>query len=232
MFRPNFLGHLTSRSQGVTRCEISAEIDNVASISASFSTKSTDLLFLEKLDYSAPLLYKPIFIPSKEILSIFPGFSLALENKDFNFDETYLNIAKNMTGVTLKGPKLAETKDIRNQLEQLIGGDIVLENNIFYLRSSKNSGKLEAHLMAEGSRKLAMLLYLLKTGELTKGCTFFWDEPETNLNPRFLKKLAELFVFLSKTIQIFIATHSLFLLRELDILKAKETDIKIHFFLD
>jgi len=47
----------------------------------------------------------------------------------------------------------------------------------------------------------------------------FWDEPEANLNPLLIKQVAQSIVNLSKSgIQVFIATHSLFLLRELEIL--------------
>lgn len=70
--------------------------------------------------------------------------------------------------------------------------------------------------MAEGNRKLGMLAYLLKTGELTKSSSLFWDEPEANLNPKLLKALAAILVELSSIMQITIATHSLFLLRELE----------------
>ena len=51
----------------------------------------------------------------------------------------------------------------------------------------------------------------------------FWDEPETNLNPRLIKLVAEIIFRLCKNgIQVFIATHSLFLLRELEILSQKD----------
>jgi hypothetical protein len=38
--------------------------------------------------------------------------------------------------------------------------------------------------MAEGYRKLAMLIFLLRYGVLERGSTLFWDEPEANLEPR------------------------------------------------
>ena len=186
------------------------------------------MLSVDHMDLSSPLLNNSIFIPPKEVLSIFPGFALAIENKDFDFDETYLDISKKLAGVPLKGRKLSECKDLCKELAAIIGGDISLENNIFYLRSSGK--KIEAQLIAEGSRKLAILLYLLKTGELTEGCTVFWDEPEANLNPIFLIKLAQVLTTLSHTIQIFVATHSLFLLREIDILKTTDKNLKTRFF--
>ena len=230
IFKPNSLGRLVSREARGSRCEVSAEVHKVSSIAASFSPKSTDVVAVEQCSFSGPLTAKPLFIPPKEVLSIFPGFALALENKDFAFDETYLDISKNLAGVPLKGERLEEVQNTLSKLRGVIEGDICLENNTFYLLSSEGKGKFEAHLMAEGSRKLAMVLYLLKIGELTKGSTLFWDEPEANLNPRFLQKLVEILFELSAQIQICIATHSLFLLRELDIGCAKKNEKNIRFF--
>ena len=216
LFKPDSFGRLASRIQGRRRCEVAAEVSDVVILSFNFSTQSSDIANIDILDFKKPLQAKPLFIPPKEVLSIYPGFALALENKEFAFDETYLDISKNLNGVPLKGKRLADIAKHLNPLEELMGGDIRLENNSFYFYSSKGKGIFEAHLMAEGNRKLGMLAYLLKTGELTKSSSLFWDEPEANLNPKLLKALAAILVELSSIMQITIATHSLFLLRELE----------------
>jgi hypothetical protein len=52
-------------------------------------------------------------------------------------------------------------------------------------------------------------------------CYLFWDEPEANLNPHLIKQVARTLVELSAhSIQKFIATRSLFRLRELEIVLA------------
>ena len=216
LFKPDSFGRLASRIQGRRRCEVAAEVSEVVILSFNFSTQSSDIANIDIFDFKKPLQAKPLFIPPKEVLSIYPGFALALENKEFAFDETYLDISKNLNGVPLKGKRLADIAKHLNPLEELMGGDIRLENNSFYFYSSKGKGIFEAHLMAEGNRKLGMLAYLLKTGELTKSSSLFWDEPEANLNPKLLKALAAILVELSSIMQITIATHSLFLLRELE----------------
>ena len=64
-----------------------------------------------------------------------------------------------------------------------------------------------------------MIAQLIATGALLDKGYLFWDEPETNLNPRLIREGSRLILHLSATgIQVFIATHSLFLMRELDIL--------------
>lgn len=101
-----------------------------------------------------------------------------------------------------------------------MNGSIELDRNgRFYLRNS--SGRLEMPLVAEGIRKLAMLARLIASGALLDRGYLFWDEPEANLNPRLVKQVARSIVALAASgIQIFMATHSLFLLRELEILLA------------
>lgn len=219
LFKPDSLGRLASRVQGRSRCELSVDVREVATLSFNFSTQSSDIINIDSFDFKNQLQAKPLFIPPKEILSIYPGFALALENKEFAFDETYLDICKNLNGVPLKGKRLIDIAMHLNPLEEIMGGDMRLENNTFYFYSSKGKGIFEAHLMAEGNRKLGMLAYLLKTGELTNSSSLFWDEPEANLNPKLLKALAAILVELSSIMQITIATHSLFLVRELEILQ-------------
>ena len=64
-----------------------------------------------------------------------------------------------------------------------------------------------------------MLARLTATGSLLGSGYLFWDEPEANLNPRLIKSVALAILGLARDgIQVFVATHSLFLLRELEIL--------------
>ena len=78
-----------------------------------------------------------------------------------------------------------------------------------------------------------MLARLIATGSvLDKGC-LFWDEPEANLNPKLIKQVANTVLQLGQSgIQVFIATHSLFLLRELHILLQNPTfkEVRARFF--
>ncbi|WP_281168134.1 AAA family ATPase [Maridesulfovibrio zosterae] len=71
--------------------------------------------------------------------------------------------------------------------------------------------------------KVGMLAHLLRNGSLVKGSTLFWDEPESNLNPQLLKLVAKAMTSLADYgIQVVVATHSLFLMRELNILSRKK----------
>lgn len=76
-------------------------------------------------------------------------------------------------------------------------------------------------LVAEGVRKLGMLARLVATDSLAEGTSLFWDEPETNLNPKLIKGVAEAILQLvARDVQVLVATHNLFLLREFELLQA------------
>ena len=120
---------------------------------------------------------------------------------------------------TLKGSNERRANELLEPLEEQMGGRVVLDpNGRFYLKLP-GVGNLEAHLVAEGLRKLAMLARLIATGSLLDQGCLFWDEPESNLNSKLVRGVAEAILGIcSEGIQVFVATHSLFLLRELEML--------------
>ncbi len=74
--------------------------------------------------------------------------------------------------------------------------------------------------------------YLLANGTLAQQSLLFWDEPETNLNPRYMKDVANLLVDIAgHGTQVFIATHSLFMMRDLSMLLQDSTVVKRFFAL-
>ena len=86
----------------------------------------------------------------------------------------------------------------------------------FYLEMPKR-GKIEMALIAEGFRKIAMLVYLIENGSLSH--TLFWDETESNLNPRIRVKVANALAALAQYgIQVILVTHDFFLMKELSLL--------------
>jgi predicted ATPase len=101
-----------------------------------------------------------------------------------------------------------------------MGGSIELDRNgRFYLRPDGSQARIEMPLVAEGHRKLGMLAQLIAVGAIAVGDYLFWDEPEANLNPTLIGAVARCIVELGRSgVQTFVATHSLFLLRELELL--------------
>ena len=158
-----------------------------------------------------------VYIPTKEIISFFYGFKEVARKYSLQFDETYLDLADSLSLPQLKDRPQLLHNQIQN-LSETIGGTVLLKNGQFFLKSSKKKEQ-EISLTAEGLRKIATLLHLINNGSLEKGGTLFWDEPEANLNPRLVKLIARtLYSLAAEGVQVILATHSLFLLRELEIL--------------
>jgi predicted ATPase len=160
---------------------------------------------------------RSVYIPTKEVASFFEGFLALYETHELQFDETYRDLALNLSSPKLKErPTLAI--EFLESLSDAIGGTLVLERGRFYVATKNKKTKREITLVAEGLRKLATLLHLVENGSIEVDGTLYWDEPEANLNPRLMRLAASAILGLCKNgVQVIIATHSLFLLRELEI---------------
>lgn len=228
VFRPDQLGRLTSRSQGRTRAEIGLDFHATpkAGFKFSFATNSSSDVTFDKAPEDF-IVGKAIFFPTKEMLSMFPGFVSLYENVSIEIDETYADLCRALELPLLRGPRLRETNDLLAPIEALLGGSIRNENGRFYL-VQKGSGKFEISLVAEGFRKLGAVAYLLGNGSLSNQSILFWDEPETNLNPAYMRRVAEMLTRIAANgTQVFIATHSLFILREISM---RSPDVPTRFF--
>ncbi len=230
VFRPEALGRLARRRRGRTRCDLALQFeDGACDIACSFATNSKTEVSVDK----APLRWEqsePIYFPTRELLSIYPDFVSVYERHYLEFEETWRDTCLLLGAPLRKGPKEKSTSDILAPIEKSMGGSIVLESNgRFYLK--KPEGNMEIHLVAEGHRKLAMIARLIASGILLQKNYLFWDEPESNLNPKLTKTIARTILNLCQlNIQIFIATHDLFLLRELDLLFKEANRLNSRYF--
>lgn len=229
VFRPDSLGRLATRVRGYVSSSVKAEFKNGGKIDIKFSPRNTERVDIN-IDFPSEPTSTVLFIPPKEILSVFPGFQAALEKRELDFDATYLHLAKALNNAALKGKKPNAIDGLLKQIKQIINSSVVKSDNRFYFHSSQTNGDIEAHLVAEGHRKLGMLTQLLQNGELLENSSLYWDEPEANLNPRLLIKLAYMLANLSKIMQITVATHSLILLREIEILRFRKDIDNIRYF--
>jgi ABC-type Mn2+/Zn2+ transport system ATPase subunit len=172
-----------------------------------------------------------IFIPSREVLAMFPGFIAAYEGRELSFDETYYDLAKAMSATPLRGPRGEKASALIKPLLNLLSGRIVLQSGRFHLAS--HDGNLEASLLSEGLRKLGTLAYLISNGALSRHTVLFWDEPEASLNPKAVTVVARLLLMLaSQGVQVFIATHDFLLSQELSLAAEYRTEpiVPIQFF--
>jgi len=231
-FRPESLGRLAKRKQGRERCDIRLVFEQSDwDITFSFASNSKSEVSISKLP-NAWLDVSPAYLPTRELLTIFPNFVSVYEGHYLEFEETWRDTCLLLGALIQRGPKEKRIRELLEPLEIAMGGAIELDRNgRFYLRN--DSGRMEMPLVAEGLRKLGMLARLIATGALLDKGYLFWDEPEANLNPVLIKQVAKSILDLSDSgIQVFIATHSLFLLRELEILLSDPVrkNVKARFF--
>jgi predicted ATPase len=217
VFRPEYLGRLARRKRGRERCEVELEFAQSAhNLSFAFASNSKREVSVTDAP-SAWIAIPPAYLPTRELLSIYPNFVTFYEGHYLDFDETWRDTCVLLGHPLQKGPREAHIKKLLEPLEYAMNGQVELDRNgRFYLRTAEE--RLEIPLVAEGQRKLAMLARLIATGALLEQGYLFWDEPEANLNPVLIRQIAKSIVAISRTgVQVFIATHSLFLLRELEI---------------
>jgi energy-coupling factor transporter ATP-binding protein EcfA2 len=166
------------------------------------------------------------YVPVKEMLANAPGFRSLFALRELHFEQIYADIIDLAFRPILRGPHHPNRKKLLDLLQEAIDGKVVAKKETFFL---KNRGReLEFSLLAEGMRKLGLLWLLIQNGTLLDGSVLFWDEPETNLNPRIIGTLVEVLLELQRLgVQILLATHDYVVLKEFD-LRSKATD-KVQF---
>jgi hypothetical protein len=218
VFRPDILGRLARRGAGRRRAEVEASFFDLprAKLEFSFATNSKSEVVLKTMP-SVGVGAPALFFPTKEVISMFPRFASLYRDYHIEIDETYYDLCLALERPLLRGRRYDEVKALLRPLETALGGTVSNDAGRFVL-SIPGQGNMEIPLVAEGMRKLATVAYLVANGTLMNKATLYWDEPETNLNPRLLSQLAEILVLIAEQgTQLVLATHSLFLLKELDL---------------
>ncbi len=168
-----------------------------------------------------------VYIPVKEMLANGPGFRSLYAERSVHFEEIYADILDRAYLPLLRGPAGGQRGRLLKQLAKVLEGKVSYSNEEFFLNSPQ--GKLEFTLVAEGLRKLGLLWLLLQNGTLLEGSVLFWDEPETNLNPKLFGPLTQILLELQRMgVQVFLATHDYAILKQLDLQAVGEDRIAYH----
>ena len=220
--RPDQLGRLVRRKQGRAKAKVGLLFTEKAmDVRFSFATNSKTNVELTRKPGKAPS-EPPVFIPTRELVTFCPWFLSLYDNQHVPFEKSWRDTVLLLGAPAVRGRREEKVKQIIAPIEEAMNGRVEVDKTgRFFLNitQGRGKGKMEAPLVAEGLRKFVMLARLVSTGVLLERGYLFWDEPETNLNPKLIKVLAKVLVSLANQgIQIFIATHSLFLLREISII--------------
>lgn len=209
-FKPDMLGHLVNQYE-TGNASVRMRLRG-GELAYSFGEKAV-LVRTENNSYieQAPFLY----IPPREMFSLFEGFISLYERREISLDESYVDLAKAMDAAPLKNGALGEGRRMVDRVLEKWHFEVARHGNRFYV--VEEGKELEAHLVAEGIRKVATLVYLVINGELKPGSVLFWDEPEANLNPSLISVMADLLMALAREygVQVFLSTHDYLLSHKL-----------------
>jgi AAA15 family ATPase/GTPase len=170
-------------------------------------------------------LINALFVPAKEVLTAFNDIRNIRENfYGIGFDDTYLDLIKALSLETTKGRVASELSSVNKSLEDLFDGKIEQtgQNEQPFI-FKKGNQQFAMQQTSEGIKKIGILTTLITNRQLGKGTVLFMDEPETALHPEAIRQMVEMLVAMSKAgVQIFIASHSYFVIKQLTNCAKKE----------
>ena len=167
------------------------------------------------------------YIPVKDMMANASGFRSLYKEREIHFEEIYVDIIDKALLPILRGPTDKPRRQLLNSIQKAMDGRVTVKNEEFFLRSK--NGELEFTLLAEGFRKMGLLWILIQNGTLLKGSVLFWDEPETNLNPKLMRTIVGILIDLQRLgVQICLTTHDYVILKEFDLQSRDDDKITYH----
>lgn len=211
---------------------ILALLDTDKIVDLSFYTTSKTVK-LNRSDRFSEYKSESAFIPTKEVLSFMKGFTSLYRKHELSFDQTYQDICIDLDAPPVRKNSMHQ-KSIWaiDELSKICGGSFIFHGGgVITFRIGDL--ELSVNAAAEGFRKIGILSRLLETGAIEPGVSgpLFWDEPESNMNPKLLQLLVQILLELSRNgQQIIIATHDYVLLKWFDLLmdKGKDDHVRFH----
>ncbi|WP_353662848.1 ATP-binding protein [Hydrogenimonas sp. SS33] len=222
VFSPDALGHLVHRRKSGSRCRLTAGFaDTSLDFGCTFTSLCRDRLEVtEKPEAFLPS--SVLYLPTAEIFSLYGAFHALLRHRTLPLEAAYADLMAALERAPAKEIG-HEMEVLLERIEGMMGGRVEAEKGRFYIVTSHGE-RTEMSLAGEGAGKIATVAWLIGNGTLRPGTLLFWDEPETNLNPRYIRKAVDILMHLARLgVQVFLTSHSLFLLREIEILSGRRS---------
>jgi AAA15 family ATPase/GTPase len=213
------LGKLVSR---VPRSRLDVKLDFMQSGNITFDFgKDTTSKITKLYVHELPTLgsKKANFLPTKEVLSIMDAVIITREIHPIEaFDDTYYDLVKSLRLPTTSGGLSTSLSKARDDLMKVTGGGKIViinaENKIWFERNKEH---FNMHQTAEGIKKVGVFSQLMGNRRITKDSVLYIDEPEVNLHPRAIIEFANALHKIAESgVQIYLTTHSYFLLKRLE----------------
>ena len=222
MFGSEIIGHLVRRAKGVGRCDA---VMNFVEFDCNYSLYISNVKKTEVVIDNLPLAW-----PRKEGAFVY----ISAHEPISNTQQTILvDTFHNTSG---KQPGRDNLFAISEKLEDIAGGKIEWDpvDGCFFFRDrniSSKHGRLDTSLAAGGSHIFAELARLIKDGAIPNSGCIFWDCPETGLSVSNIRKVAQVLVDLGDVgVQVFVVTHSLYLLGEIETFMSKARGPSMYLF--
>lgn len=219
------LGKLVTRGEG-NKTRVDCRLDN-ENVFFSFGQGTN-----KQIKDCSPLEHSPepttaLYIPPKEVLSALDAIYASRKQLEIpGFDDTYIDLIDAIRLPTTQGNIAQKLLKALEHLKTATGGgELKQEKGDFIFTRGREKYGLRS--VAEGIRKVSILSQLIRNRSIAKNTILFIDEPETNLHPKAIVLLVEMLYLIAKSgVQIYIATHSEFLLKRFEQLarQHEETD--------
>lgn len=246
LFKPSsrMVGGLVNRQVG-SDCKVAIQDGYGIPFELDIQSKSDSTIALKAtLDIDVE---PGVFIPTKEVLTLLPALeSGAVNAKQLSalFDGTVVDLCNAFIENEAMDEKQLLKSDQRlggvlKLLGENIGGQYRYKDKDHcfvagsyekykdkerigeYFFKSEPGSELSTTMTAEGYRKIGMIQQLILNGGINSSAKspLFWDEPESNLNPKLMKMVVKSLLDISRNgKQVFIATHEYVLLKWFDLL--------------
>ena len=168
-----------------------------------------------------------IFIPAKEVITAFNTIKAMARQFFFpGYDDTTLDLIDLLDIPVVQGGT-DEFQDILRKMSEMFSGELKQVENTERFVFKKGNTEFALPLTAEGVKHIGILSTLIQNGQLNKKSVLILDEPEDNLHPGAIRSLMKIISELGKKgVQVFVTTHSYFVLKQLHIeARSNEMDI-------
>lgn len=166
-----------------------------------------------------------IFVPAKEVVSLIPVIKESRSRQKFGFGDPTWDLVQALEREPSRGkPPFGEA---RKRLESTLDGRITVERGAWVFRAGRET--FPVAITAEGHKKIAILDRLIVNRTLSYRSVLFVDEPESFLHPRALLGFLRILATMAEHgLQVFMATHSLFVLNALRVYaKAEQRSVPL-----
>ncbi len=162
---------------------------------------------------------KVLYLPPQAFAAGVPRLTKWIESGESPWDAACLDACEQMV-LPEKRRLLKADQRLAETLEAVLGGKAYVDEATGRLGVLLSGEPRDAGLLGEGELKLLQLSRLVRAGAVPRGSVLCWDMPEAGVNPRTLQTMAQWLWRLSlEGRQVFVATHSVYLLREWHLLQ-------------